>query len=225
MSWFRQLGAVIAKDVLVELRSPTRVSGLFFYGLALLLLVAFASNTTDIMRKQAGGILWIGMLLASTRSFDQSFGAEFEEGAMEGLVLWPVHPVALYYGKAISNSFILVVVAAALMPLLVALYDVSIRGDIGALALNLLLGCTALAAPGTLLALITTQARGASVLLPLLLFPTVVPAVLAASRATTLIIEGDPMGQVGAWLWVLAAINLLHWSISGVLFAKAVEDG
>ncbi|MBW1878732.1 MAG: heme exporter protein CcmB [Deltaproteobacteria bacterium] len=225
MSWFRQLGAVIAKDVLVELRSPTRVSGLFFYGLALLLLVAFASNTTDIMRKQAGGILWIGMLLASTRSFDQSFGAEFEEGAMEGLVLWPVHPVALYYGKAISNSFILVVVAAALMPLLVALYDVSIRGDIGALALNLLLGCTALAAPGTLLALITTQARGASVLLPLLLFPTVVPAVLAASRATTLIIEGDPMGQVGAWLWVLAAVNLLHWSISGVLFAKAVEDG
>ncbi|MBW2258501.1 MAG: cytochrome c biogenesis protein CcsA [Deltaproteobacteria bacterium] len=104
MSWIRQLGAVIAKDVLVELRSPTRVSGLFFYGLALLLLVAFASNTTDIMRKQAGGILWIGMLLASTRSFDQSFGAEFEEGAMEGLVLWPVHPVALYYGKAISNS-------------------------------------------------------------------------------------------------------------------------
>jgi len=225
MSWFRQLWAVIAKDVLVELRSPTRVSGLFFYGLALLLLVAFASNTTDIMRKQAGGILWIGMLLASTRSFDQSFGAEFEEGAMEGLVLWPVHPVALYYGKAISNSFILVVVAAALMPLLVALYDVSIRGDIGALALNLLLGCTALAAPGTLLALITTQARGASVLFPLLLFPTVVPAVLAASRATTLIIEGDPMGEVGAWLWVLAAINLLHWSISGVLFAKAVEDG
>jgi len=106
MSWLRQLWAVIAKDVLVELRSPTRISGLFFYGLALLLLVAFASNTTDIMRKQAGGILWIGMLLASTRSFDQAFAAEFEEGAMEGLVLWPVHPVALYYGKAISNSLV-----------------------------------------------------------------------------------------------------------------------
>jgi heme exporter protein B len=225
MSWIRQLGAVLAKDVLVELRSPTRVSGLFFYGLALLLLVAFASNTTDIMRKQAGGILWIGMLLASTRSFDQSFGAEFEEGAMEGLMLWPVHPVALYYGKAISNSLVLAVVAAALVPLVIALYDVSIRGDIAALGLTLLLGCTALAAPGTLLALITAQARGASVLLPLLLFPTVVPAVLAASRATTLIVEGDPMGQTSAWLWVLAAINLLHWSVSGMLFAKALEDG
>lgn len=225
MNWFSQVGNVVVKDVLVELRSPVRVSGLFFYGLALLLMVAFASNTTDVMRKQAGGVLWIGMLLASTRSFDQSFAAELEEGAMEGLVLWPVHPVALYYGKAVANSLVLAVVAAALLPLVVALYDVQIDLAAHLVAANLVLGCTALAAPGTLLALITSQARGASVLLPLLLFPTVVPAVLAASRATTLAMEGDPMGQTMAWLWILAAINLLHWSVSGILFAKAVEDG
>jgi len=221
----RQIGGVVLKDMLVELRSPVRVSGLFFYAFALLLMVAFASNTTDIMRKQAGGILWIGMLLASTRSFDQSFGAELEEGALEGLVLWPVSPIALYYGKALANAAILAVVATGLLPLVVALYDVTIRGDMVLLALTLALGAGALAAPGTLLAAITGQARGASVLLPLLLFPTVVPAVLAASRATTLVIEGDPMGQSPAWLWVLGSLNLLHWTVGGLLFRWVVEDG
>jgi heme exporter protein B len=221
----RQVAGVLMKDMLVELRSPVRVSGLFFYAFALLLMVAFASNTTDIMRKQAGGILWIGMLLASTRSFDQSFGAELEEGALEGLVLWPVSPIALYYGKALANAVVLAVVATGLLPLVIALYDVNVRGDPAVLGLTLLLGAGALAAPGTLLAAITGQARGASVLLPLLLFPTVVPAVLAASRATTLVMEGDPMGQSPAWLWVLGALNLLHWTVGGLLFRWVVEDG
>jgi len=221
---FRQIGAVVLKDLLVELRSPTRLSSLFFYAFALLLMVAFASSTTDVMRRQAGGVLWIGLLLASTRSFDQSFQAEHDEGALEGLVLWPVRPVALYYGKALANALSVSVVALALLPLLIALYDVNMRGDVGQLVLGVVLGAGALAAPGTLLAGITSQARGASALLPLLLFPTVVPAVLAASRVTTLVMEGDPMGQASAWLGVVGALNLIHWTASGLLFRWVVED-
>ncbi len=225
MTLFTRILAVLRKDLLIELRSPTRISGLFFYAFALLLMVAFASNTTDVMRRQAGGILWIGILLASTRSFDQSYSSELEEGALEGMVLWPVSPGALYYGKALANTLILAVVAVALLPLLIALYDVEIRGDGWLLALTLVLGGGSLAAPGTLLGAITGQARGASVLLPLLLFPTVVPAVLAAARATTLVMEGDPMGQGPAWVWVLGALNLIHWTVGGLLFRWVVEDG
>lgn len=224
MTFLRQIGAVILKDLLVELRSPTRLSALFFYALALLLMVAFASSTTDVMRKQAGGVLWIGMLLASTRSFDQSFQAELDEGALEGLVLWPIRPIALYYGKALANTLVVCAVAVALMPLLIALYDVNFRGDVRHLLAGLALGAGALAAPGTLLAGITSQARGASALLPVLLFPTVVPAVLAASRVTTLVMEGDPMTQAPSWLGVLAALNLIHWTASGLLFRWVVED-
>lgn len=221
----RQTIAVAMKDLLVELRTPVRTSGLFFYGLSLLLLVAFASNTTDVMRQQAGGMLWLGMLLASTRSLDQSFGTELDEGALEGMVLWPVRPLAIYYGKALANAIVLSVVATALLPLVIALYDVSIKGSLVHLAGAIVLGSGALAAPGTLLAAITTQARGTSVLLPLLMFPTVIPAVLAASRVTTLVMEGDPMGQATAWLSILVAINAIHWLGSGLLFGRVVEDG
>ena len=85
--------------------------------------------------------------------------------------------------------------------------------------------CAALAAPGTLYGLITVQARGASVLLPLLLFPLVVPALLAVSRGTTVVMEGDPMDQGKSWLGLLIAFNAIHWSLSGLLYGRVAEDG
>lgn len=216
---------VLRKELLVEWRSPSRISGLFFFALALLLMVAFASPSEGALRDLAGGTLWLGLLLASTRSMDQSWATETEHDAVEGLMLWPVNPVALFYGKAIANTIVLIAVAVALLPLLIALYQVEPKADPVMLAGVLVLGCAALAAPGTLYGLIVARARGSSVLLPLLLFPLVVPALLGAARCTTVLLEGDPMLQGGAWLQLLALFNALHWSLSGLLFGRVLEDG
>ncbi len=221
----RQAAAVLAKELLVEWRSPSRLSGLFFFALALLLMVAFASPSESALRAQAGGTLWLGLLLASTRSMDQSWSVEMEHDAVEGLLLWPVDPRALFYGKAVANTLVLLAVAVALLPLVVALYQVEPHADPARLVAVLVLGCAALAAPGTLYGLITARARGASVLLPLLLFPLVVPALLGAARCTTVLLEGDPMGQSGSWLGLLVAFNAIHWSLSGLLFGRVLEDG
>ncbi|NCG19680.1 MAG: ABC transporter permease [Rhodobacterales bacterium] len=225
MNVIRQTFEVLRKELLVEWRSPARVSGLFFFALAMLLMVAFASPTEGILRTQAGGTLWISLLLASTRSMDQSWSTEMEHGAAEGMLLWPVEPVAIYYGKALANTAILLAVTVAIFPLMVGLYDVPVRGDLSMLAAIAVMGCAALAAPGTLYGLITAQARGASVLLPLLMFPLVVPALLAASRGTMVVIEGDPMLQGSSWLSLLVAFNAIHWSLSGLFFGRVLEDG
>jgi heme exporter protein B len=175
------------------------------------------------MRRQAGGSLWIGILLASTRSLDQSFTAETEQGALEGLVLWPVRPAALFLGKALANAALLFAVALVITPLAIALFNVEFAGSVWELAAFLVAGCLALAAPGTLLSTITAQARGSSVLLPLLMFPLVVPALLAAARGTTLVFAPDPMNQSTAWLAALIAFNAIHWPLSGLLFGKVLE--
>jgi len=225
MTFLRQVWSVMYKDLLVELRTPSRLSGLFFFALALLIMVAFSTGSSSrILQQIAGGTLWLGLLLASTRSLDQSFVLELEHGALEGLVLWPVSPAALYYGKAIANTFILLAVLLALCPLTIAMFNVHLPGNYGLFAGFLLFGSGALAAPGTLYAAITTRARGASVLLPLLLFPLVVPALMAAARGTTLLFEGDPMDQTPMWFSLLVTFNILHWALSGVLFRFVVED-
>lgn len=220
----RQILAMLRKELLTEWRMRSRVSGIFWFAFAVVLMVAFSIPDTSSLPKVAGGTLWIGLMLASTRSLDQSYAVEHEHGAMEGLLLWPVDPIAVYYGKAIANTVVLIGVAVGLLPLLIAVFNTSIRGDVGQLFLIVGFGCAALAAPGTLFGLITSQARGSSVLLPLLLFPLVVPALLAAANATTKVFEGDPMNQVPSWLGLLVAFDVVHWSLMGLLYGRILED-
>jgi len=88
----------------------------------------------------------------------------------------------------------------------------------------IVLGTTGLSAPGTLYAAMTAQTRARQTLLPLLLFPLVVPVLLAAVKATSLLILGDPMGQLRPWASLLGAFAVVHWALGGLLFGRVVED-
>jgi heme exporter protein B len=193
--------------------------------LIVIVMFAFAAGTTSrLLQDIAGGALWVALLLTSARALDQSIASETEDRALEELVLWPLEPAAIFYGKAIANFAVLAVVGTLLTPLLFAIYSAPLVGSPWMLFAFLILGCAALAAPGTLYATLTAQARGGAVLLPLLLFPLVVPALLAAARGTTVVMEGDPMGQGPAWLGVLVLFNVIHWTIDGLLYRSIVEE-
>lgn len=224
MKLLGQIIAMLRKEMLTEWRMRSRVSGIFWFALAIVLMVAFSVPDTAGLKYVAGGTLWLGLLLASTRSLDQSYAVEHEHGAMEGLLLWPVDPLAIFYGKAIANTLVLFGVSIGMLPIVIAVFDVQLKGDPLMLLAALVSGCAALAAPGTLYGLITSQARGSSVLLPLLMFPLVVPALLAASNATTKVFEGDPMNQAPSWVGVLVVFDLIHWSLSGLLYGRIMED-
>jgi heme exporter protein B len=237
-----QTAVILRKDLQIEFHRPARVTGIFFFALALLLLVSAAAPPASHLADLAPGTLWIGLLMASTRSLDQSYTVETESGALEGLALWPADPRALFYGKALANTLVLAVVAIALLPLLIAVYDAPIadisladllswppggadgRHLLGVLGFTFL-GSAAIAAPGTLYGLIAAEARGSSVLLPLLLFPLVFPALIASSVGTSALFQGDPMGDAHVWFEILLAFAVLHWSLSGLLYRRVLEDG
>jgi heme exporter protein B len=146
-----------------------------------------------------------------------------ENRAMEGLLLLPSDPRALYYGKAIANWLQLTLLGVALVPVMVILYDAGTMQLLKLLAI-IILGAAGLSAPGTLYAAMTAQVKAKQMLLPLLLFPLIVPALLASVKATSLVILGDPMGQSGSWLVLLGAFDLIYWSLCGLLFGRVVEE-
>jgi heme exporter protein B len=224
MSLVRQTIAVLRKELLTEWRQPTRVVGVFFFALACALMVAFATPESTLLPRIAGGTLWLSLLLASTRSLDQSYAVEHEHGAMEGLLLWPVDPVAVFYGKAIANTLLLFAVSVSLLPFLIAVFAADLQGDYLQFVAVLVLGCAGLAAPGTLYGLIASQARGSSVLLPLLMFPVVVPALLIGANATTKLLEGDAMGSAPYWLVGLLVFDVVHWSLDALFYGRLMED-
>jgi heme exporter protein B len=220
-------GLVIAlrKDLLLQWRGRLQIVAVFAFGAAALLLFSFAVGPDSLaLRQHAAGFLWLALLLASTLSLAESFEHELEDRAIEGLLLLPAGPRALYYGKAIANWTQLALLGVALVPVMVVLYDAGTTRLLPLLGI-ILLGTAGLSAPGTLYAAMTAQARARQALLPLLLFPLVVPVLLAAVKATSLVILGDPMGQLRPWTTLLALFCVVHVSLCGLLFGRVVEDG
>ncbi|MBN1334867.1 MAG: heme exporter protein CcmB [Deltaproteobacteria bacterium] len=215
---------LVRKDLLVGWHGRARLVGLSTYAVTLLLVFSFALGPdTATLHDHASAYAWVALLSASTLLLAQSFLQEVEGGALEGLLLLPVSPVALFYAKALANLLLLLVLAGVLLPLGAVLFDVSPSGPPLALAGILALGCAGLVAPGTLYAALTARVASQQVLLPVLLFPLVVPPVLASVKATALLVDGDPMGQLGAWAGLLVAFDVLYWSLCGVLFGRVLE--
>jgi heme exporter protein B len=213
------------KDLLLEWRSRARVNALVFFSLATLLLFSFALGPdTALLRRNAGGYLWLALLLSSVLALGESFRVERENSSLEGLRLVPVDTRSIFLAKGIANAVLLTALGVLLVPVLVALLDVRIVLSWGNLLIIIALGCLAIAAPGTLYGAIASHARARDVLLPLLLFPILIPALVAAAKGTTLIFEGDPMTQFPSWIALLGSFDLLYWALGIVLFPRVIEE-
>jgi heme exporter protein B len=214
----------LRKEFLLQWRSRAQAFAAFIFGSTSLLLFSFAIGpNAEALRTFSAGFLWLGLLLSSTLTLADSFHAETENRALEGLLLAGASARALYYGKAVANWIQLTLLGIALTPVMVVLYDAGTT-RLGTLLLVIVLGGAGISAPGTLYAAMTAQLRARQTLLPLLLFPLIVPVLLASVKATSLAILGDPMGQVGSWLALLVAFNAIYWSLCGLLFGRVVEE-
>lgn len=218
-----QLKWILYKDLLIEWRGRARVAALSTFAITLLLLFSFAVGPdTEALRTHASAYLWLSVLTASTLLLTHGFKLEVESGAMEGLLLLPVSPRAIFYGKAIANMVLLLGVGLVALLVTLLIFDVSPRESGLWLVLILVLGTAGVSAPGTLYAGLTARLHAAQMVLPVLLFPLVVPCMVAAVRATSLVLAGDAMDQLGSWLWVLGCFDAIYWSLCGLLFHKVI---
>jgi heme exporter protein B len=219
-----QLAAALRKDLLLQWRTRAQVVAIFVFGASALLLFSFAIGpNAEALREHAAGFLWLALMLSSTLALAESFHGEMEHRALEGLLLLPADARACYYGKTIANGLQLALLGVGLVPVMVVLYDATTT-RVPALIGVIILGTAGLSAPGTLYAAMTSQARARQTLLPLLLFPLVVPVLLAAVKATSLLMRGDPMEQIRSWTALLVTFDVIYWSLCGLLFERVVED-
>lgn len=225
MGLLAQCVLVLRKDLLLQWRTRSRFVAVTCFGVTTLLLFSFAVGPdTSILRQHAAGYLWLALLLSSTLALSESFRVESQNGALESLRLLPTDPRAIFYGKALANLAVLLVLGVVLIPLTVVLYNARLVLGFPTLFGLVALGAAGLSAPGTLYAALAARARGSDVLLPLLLFPLIVPALLAVVKATALALEGDPMDQMGGWVGLCVAFDVIYWSLCGLLFREVVED-
>ena len=218
--------SIVRKDLLLEWRGRSRFVSVLLFGVVTLLLFSFAVGPDSVaLRSAASGFLVLALLLSSTLGLSESFRLEQEDRALEGLLLLPVEPVAIFYGKAMGSTLLLLILAPVLVPIALVLYSVDLGvASVTRLLLIWFLASAGLSAPGTLYAAMTSRLRSQDVVLPVLLFPLVVPVLLGSVKAMALALEGDPMGQMGSWILLLAGFDVIYWSLCGILFPFAIEE-
>lgn len=224
MIYARRAWVVLWKDLVIERRSKESLNALAFFALVLLLLFEFALGT-DRERLIAAlpGLLWLGFVLAGLLGLGRTFLVERENDAWEGLLLAPGDKSAIYLGKLAGNFLLMLGVEAVLLALFGIFYNVDLWGKLPALAGVSVLGALGLAAVGTLFAAMTAQIRARELLFPLLLLPVQVPVLLAAVKATEAVLAGQPLGEVGHWLQLLAAADVIYLVVGLLTFEFILE--
>lgn len=217
--------ALARKDALAELRGRVATGTTLFFGALVLLLFGFALGPdADRLREAAPGLLWLAIVFAGLLAVGRLHESETEDGALEQLSLYPVARHALYAGKVLSGFVAMLVLGAVLLPVMALLYGVDLAAALAPLALVLVLGAAAFAAVTTCYAALTVRMRSRELLLPLLVLPVVAPLLLAAVKATAGALGGDPFGELGAWLALLAAFALLMLVAGAATYRFALED-
>jgi len=183
MSFLQKVLAIVQKDVAVELRTKEMLSSMFVFALLVIVIFNFAFELRiENVRQVAPGVLWVTFTFAGMLGLNRSFVLEKDKGCLEGLLLCPVDRSAIYFGKMLGNVIFMTMVEAIILPIFSVLFNVSLFHPV--LLLIVVLGTLGFAGVGTLFSAMAVHTRAREVMLPVLLFPVVVPAMIAAVKAT-----------------------------------------
>jgi len=222
-NYLRAIGAVAWKDLAAELRSRELLSAMLVFSLLVILIFNFALEL-DIKTRNSvtSGVLWVTFVFAGTLGLNRSMSIEKDRGCLDGLLLAPVDRSAIYFGKAISNLAFMLIVEAIILPAYSILYNTNLFQP--GLLLVILLGSIGYTAVGTLLSAMSVQTRTRDVMLPILLFPVIVPVLIAAVKASGGYLQDLPLDQILPWLNLLIVYDVIFIAISFMVFDYVVEE-
>ena len=221
--YLRAIGSIVWKDLAAELRSRELFSAMMVFSLLVIVIFNFALELDITTRKSVtSGVLWVTFAFAGTLGLNRSLGMEKEQGCLDGLLLAPVDRSAIYFGKALSNLAFMLIVEAIVLPVYSFLYTVNLF-DVRLVGV-ILLGSIGYVAVGTLLATMSIQTRTRDVLLPILLFPVVLPVLIAAVKASGGFLAGDDLATIMPWVNLLLVYDVIFVAVAFMSFEFVVQE-
>jgi heme exporter protein B len=222
-SFFKAMMAVVWKDLTAEIRSREVFSAMLVFALLVVLIFNFALDLEAGTRASiTSGVLWVTFTFAGTLGLNRSMAQEKDRGCMDGLLMAPVDRSAIYMGKVIGNLVFMFSVEIVVIPVFSVLYNVNLI-NLG-LILVVLLGSIGYIAVGTLLASMAVQTRTRDMLLPILLFPVVIPLIVAAVKASAGFIQSLPLNEITPWLNLLIVYDVVFLAVAWMVFDYVVEE-
>jgi heme exporter protein B len=225
-SELRRALAVAWKDLTLERRTKSNFNALVFLGGMTLLLFGFALGPDSAsLRQAAAGVLWLTVLFSGVLAFNRSYELELEAGALDALLLYPGDRRSLFVGKVLANLVFVLLVEVIVVPVAAVLYSLPLLRSLPGLMLIFALGTVGFVTLGTFYAAMASRLRAREVLLPLLLFPMLVPVLIAAVEATATLLTGNTlMGSGGSWVRLLIVFDVVFLVATFFAFEYVIED-
>jgi heme exporter protein B len=217
--------AIARKDAVAELRGRHAAVSTLFFAAVVLLLFGFALGPdADRLSAAAPGLLWLAIVFAGVLAVSRLHLLETDDGALEQLALYPIARRAIYAGKALGGLAVMLSLGVIVLGAVGVLFAVDIIGALVPLLATVVLGSIGIAAVGTFYAGVTVRLRAREVMLPLLMLPVLAPLLLGAVKATAAALTGDPFGELGAWLQLLVAFDVIMVVAGAATYGYVMED-
>jgi len=224
MNYLRVVALIFAKDFREEIRRKENIVSSLLFAFLSLVLFAFALDPTQVDLNETGsGLLWIIILFAGSLFMGASFRKEMEDGTLQALLLSPVDRSAIYVGKFLVNLLFMVFLEGLLLVFSFLLLNFKPGPALGALILVWLAVTVGYAALGTLFSALIAHVHGGQVIYPILLFPILIPLLIAAATLTQDALAGRPVLE-SQWLRLVVLFDTLFVTAAVFLFEYAVEE-
>jgi len=223
--YLRQVGVIVWKDVLLELRTRERIVAMGSFAVLAGVLFNFSIDRSLVLPQDvAAGLIWMTIVFDGLLGIGRTFYLENEDGALQGVLMSPAPKDAIFLGKALSNFVLLYFVALLVLAVFMLFFGLQIGTSAPALLLALGLGALGFVALATLFAAVSSGTRMGETVLPILVFPLLVPMVIYGAGATGRLLGGRPVAEVAGNLRMLGAFALVALAAGAGLFRFVVED-
>jgi heme exporter protein B len=221
-SFGNTLRNTLTKDLRLEWRSKDAINSMLFFALLVVVIFSFSFELTpEESRNIAGGLIWVALLFAAVVALNQTWARELRNNVLDAYRIAPAPLESLFFAKTLGNFIFVSVLELLITPLFIVFYNLRSVGPAYQLIIVSILGNWALVVNGTFFGAISIRTRSREVLLPLILFPISIPALLAMVNATTATLTGE--GSAYLPLVFLAVYDVVFTMVGLLLFETVLQ--
>ena len=209
--------ATLSKDIRLEWRSKDAINSMLFFSLLVVVIFSFSFDPlAEESRHIVGGLIWVAFLFAAVVALNQTWARELRNQVLDAYRVSPAPANSLFLAKSVGNFIFVSVLEALMTPLFIIFYNLRALGPAWQLVPIAVLGTWALVVNGTFFAAISLRTRSREIMLPLLLFPVSIPAVLGMVQATTAVLTGESSARF--WIVLLLTFDVVFTTACLALF-------
>jgi heme exporter protein B len=221
----KKIWAIVWKDIITELRTKELFSSMFTFALLIIVIFNFTFGfSVEFIPVAAPGILWVAFTFAGVLGLSRSFALEKEGNAILGLLLTPLDRSFIFLGKMIGNMIFVFIIETIILPIFVLFFNYNLFGNVLPLLLVILLGTIGFVSVGTLFSAMALNTKLREVLLPILLFPIIIPVIISSVKLISAILEGNPISYAGSSLQILVSFDIIFLVVCTIVFEYVIEE-